>query len=88
MGSLSPGAVLLYKAIEQCCGIGVKEFNFLQGNEGYKWKWTKSSRTLYTVEMYNSTPRGFLLKLKDKIRLFSKGVVGSIKHNKGYSGKS
>jgi len=78
-GSLSPGAVLLYKSIEQCCEIGVKEFNFLQGDEGYKWKWTKNSRTLYTVDMYNSTVRGLTSRLMTKVRLLVKGVVGCMR---------
>jgi len=72
--TLSPGVVLLYKAIEQCCKIGIKEFNFLQGDEPYKWQWTKDSRTLYMVTMYNRTFSGALLKQKDKALMVAKNV--------------
>ena len=78
-GSLSPGAVLLYKAIEQCCKDGAKEFNFLQGDETYKWKWTKDSRRLYTVKMYNRSVRGSWLRQKDKMRSIAKAVYAFMK---------
>ena len=46
---LSPGSVLLFLVIEDCCSRGVTEFNFLQGNEGYKAIWTHESRILYQI---------------------------------------
>lgn len=76
---LSPGSVFLYKVIEECCNLGVKEFNFLQGNERYKWHWTKSSRTLYTVSFYNRTLAGIYLKQKEKAWSAAKGVVATLK---------
>lgn len=79
MGHLSPGAVLLYKAVEQCCEINIKEFNFLQGDEDYKWKWTKNSRDLYTVEMYNGTFAGRLSKYQDKLRSVVKCFMAKIR---------
>ncbi len=75
----SPGSILLYNVLKECCAKGVKEFNFLQGDESYKWQWTKDSRVLYTVTMYNSTFNGFLHKHKDKIKRFIKLLVGNFK---------
>lgn len=58
----SPGTVLLYKVIEECCAEGIGEFNFLQGNEGYKWQWTRESRELYSITIYNGTLMGTVLR--------------------------
>ncbi len=79
-GSLSPGVVLLYKAIEQCCKMGIQEFNLLQGDEAYKWKWTKDSRSLYMVTMYNRTLSGTILKQKEKTRLIAKKLYVFLKN--------
>ncbi|ROT98383.1 GNAT family N-acetyltransferase [Marinobacter sp. R17] len=60
---LSPGSVLLYKVIEDCCARGVKEFNFLQGGESYKKVWAKDSRDLYQCILYNDRFRAEILKM-------------------------
>jgi len=41
---LSPGTVLLSMVIEDCIGRGLKQFEFLRGEEGYKSRWTDSAR--------------------------------------------
>ena len=71
----SPGTVLLYKVIEECCELGVKEFNFLQGDENYKWQWTKESRTLHAVTIYNRTLVGAVMKQKEKVYSMLKKIV-------------
>ena len=76
-GALSPGAVLLYKSLEQCCLMGVTEYNFLQGDEAYKWKWTKDSKTLYSVDMYNKTLNGIVLKYQNKFRDMLKALLSN-----------
>ena len=59
---LSPGTVLLFLAIEDCCSRGITEFNFLQGNERYKDIWTRESRVLYQIVLTSGTMRSFMLK--------------------------
>ena len=77
----SPGTVLLYKVIEECCNSGVKEFNFLQGDEGYKWQWTKESRRLQNVTIYNRTLAGAVLKQKEKAFSAVKRIAFLFKNN-------
>lgn len=54
----SPGTVLMYKVIEEAFSSGLKEFDFLRGNESYKYGWTKSERPLYSALAYRKTVRG------------------------------
>jgi len=77
--AISPGTVLLYKVIRECCNSELEEFNFLQGDEKYKWQWTKESRTLFSMQIYNRTLGGILSKYKDKMRLAAKELVGIFK---------
>lgn len=69
---MSPGTVLIYNVIEECYGKGIVEFNFLQGDEDYKWFWTKERRTLYSIESCNSTVKGVCSKIairsKEKLK--------------------
>lgn len=58
---LSPGSVLLHLVLEDCCKRGLKEFNFLQGDENYKEGWTKKSRSLYHCVLKMDTIRAHLL---------------------------
>lgn len=54
----SPGTVLMYKVIEETFTRKLKEFDFLRGNESYKYGWTKSERPLYSAVTYRKTLRG------------------------------
>ena len=47
--SLGPGTVLLSRVIEWCCRNGVEEFDFLQGDEDYKFRWSSGRRELSRV---------------------------------------
>ena len=42
--SHSPGMVILYEVIREAFAGDFREFNFLQGEEEYKYKWTKTHR--------------------------------------------
>lgn len=53
--ALRPGTVLLSLSIEAACDAGASEFNFLQGDEAYKFEWTTTVRHLMNVEI--SAPR-------------------------------
>jgi len=75
-GHLSPGSVLLFLVIEDCCLRGMKEFNFLQGNESYKLFWAKDSRVLYRAELLNDTFRANTLNALEKGKwLLKKGLT-------------
>jgi len=58
---LSPGSVLLFLVMEDCCSRGITEFNFLQGSESYKKVWTDESRVLYRSVLNRGTWRSRLL---------------------------
>jgi CelD/BcsL family acetyltransferase involved in cellulose biosynthesis len=42
---VSPGTLLLGRAIEQAMQQGAREFHFLRGNESYKYEWGATDRT-------------------------------------------
>lgn len=75
--ALSPGAVLLSCVIQWCCENSLEELDFLQGNEDYKFHWTKQSRTLMQASMGASSPlaqlsaqvESTLRSFKDRIRI-------------------
>lgn len=73
--SMSPGSVLLYKVIQECCELGVHEFNLLQGNEGYKSTWTKEYRNLHSVFHYNKTVAGQLSRFCSNTKRMIKNSI-------------
>lgn len=68
----SPGAVLLFMVLEDSCGRGIGEFNFLQGDESYKGVWTQDSRPLFRVVFSRGTLRAKVLGGLDRLRSFPK----------------
>ena len=58
---LRPGTVLVYRTIAWLCDAGAAEFNFLQGDEPYKFEWTSDTRPLMQVEAGLSAVRSKLL---------------------------
>lgn len=86
----SPGAVLLYKVIEDCCARGVEEFNFLQGGEGYKKVWAKDSRDLYRSILYNTGWRSKIIKaisvFKAAVKIFLKKMCFLVSDYRGKYG--
>jgi CelD/BcsL family acetyltransferase involved in cellulose biosynthesis len=56
-----PGTVLLYRTIAWLCEAGAIEFNFLQGDERYKFEWTADARQLLQMEARLSPVRSRLL---------------------------
>lgn len=53
---LGPGAVLLAHVIEWCCENGVPVFDFLQGNEDYKYRWADSVQPLAQATVVADRP--------------------------------
>lgn len=75
-GDLSPGSVLLFLVIEDCCSRGVTEFNFLQGDESYKGIWTDESRVLYRSVLSRGTWRSRLLDSLEQAKRIHKSAQG------------
>ncbi len=59
---LSPGTVLLFKLISWCADNGVREFDFMRGDEDYKDKIANGTRTLTTFS-FTKTARGQVAQL-------------------------
>jgi CelD/BcsL family acetyltransferase involved in cellulose biosynthesis len=73
---LSPGSVLLTHAIDWCCENGVHTFDFLQGNEDYKYRWANHVQPLARAIVVADRPLALGLdklerlgkSLKDRLR--------------------
>jgi CelD/BcsL family acetyltransferase involved in cellulose biosynthesis len=87
-GKYSLGTLLFHHCIKAAFDNGVDEFDFLQGDEAYKYDWTKRKRTNVKISIYNTTFKGRLLHLidsgKNKSRDIAKGVYNLIKIKKDY----
>ena len=59
----SPGSVLLQETIREAFEGGYSEYNFLQGDEGFKYRWTSHARPLYALDLYNRTYRGRISRI-------------------------
>lgn len=59
-GRFSPGAVLLQETIREAYERGYQEYNFLQGEESFKVRWTQSVRSLYAIDVFNDSALGWL----------------------------
>ena len=56
----SPGSVLLQETIREAFDRGLTEYNFLQGDEPFKYRWTQEARALYAVDLFNRSLCGYL----------------------------
>lgn len=54
---ISPGTLLLDYAIRLAIEEDMREFDFLRGNEEYKFKWTKSARRNLRIMLFNSSSK-------------------------------
>jgi CelD/BcsL family acetyltransferase involved in cellulose biosynthesis len=66
--AFSPGMVMLNEAIQEAFAGNHLEFNFLQGEEEYKYKWTKDQRILYDFSVYQNNMRSRALYTKDILK--------------------
>jgi CelD/BcsL family acetyltransferase involved in cellulose biosynthesis len=72
----SPGLVLMFRMLEHYFSRGFGEFNFLQGEEDYKFLWTSTSRELFGLDLYSGSLRSRVISgissakniLKDHMR--------------------
>lgn len=79
--SQGAGSVIICEAIREAFDESAMEFDFLRGGEAYKNTWTKTSRELFNVRLYNDTLYGNISKFSHKTRSYVKRVI----NNYGYS---
>ena len=59
LGSHGLGTVLMGDVMEDAAGrLGLREFDFLRGDEEYKTRWTSLARTTWTVHVWRQCWRG------------------------------
>ncbi len=51
----SVGLVLLARTVQDAFGEGLKEFDFLRGNEGYKGDWSRGERWTIQIRLWRGT---------------------------------
>jgi len=72
--SLRPGTVILAFAVELACDSGLIEFNFLQGDEPYKFEWTTTVRHLTRVEFVSPRLKPKAVALARRSARFAKRI--------------
>lgn len=72
----SPGLLHINSLIEECYRIGVTTFDFLRGEERYKYEWTGDQVTLYSLQMANAAPAA---KIKSTARAFLRSAANVLR---------
>lgn len=70
-----PGIVLITETIREACETGCREYNFLQGDELYKYTFTRKARVLFDCHVYNTTLSGRVAHGAFKLRECLKAAV-------------
>ena len=85
--NFSPGRLLLFNLIRNSFHQGLREFDFLNGPEAYKYDWTIEEHQVYELIAFRRTPRGIGIYAAYKARqrarssvLIRKGVRWVRKH--------
>jgi CelD/BcsL family acetyltransferase involved in cellulose biosynthesis len=71
----SPGTVLLGETIREAFATGCREFNFLQGDEDYKRRWTKLRRDLFELLFYRRSLTGIVSRVMIRSRSAAKRLL-------------
>jgi CelD/BcsL family acetyltransferase involved in cellulose biosynthesis len=70
LARLSPGVVLMRHSIEDAIASGLRYYDFLRGDESYKFRWTTTARTTTTLLVARSPlARAYVAALNMKTRL-------------------
>jgi CelD/BcsL family acetyltransferase involved in cellulose biosynthesis len=77
--SLGPGTTIIYETLQEAFACNYQEFNFLEGDEQYKFEWTKKQRVMYTATVYQNSFRGRLLGIIDRLLGIIKRVKKSLR---------
>lgn len=62
----SVGSILMYRLIQLSCQEGYEVFDFMRGNEGYKWLWGAEEKSNVRYTVFNNKARSLLFKLVRK----------------------
>jgi len=60
---LSPGKVVLALRVTEAIEKKVKEFDFLFGDEDYKFAWSTGQRQIYQLEIKTGSPKRYIYKI-------------------------
>jgi len=66
------GSAILFNMVEEAFQRNCIEFDFLRGGEEYKGSWTEHARAQYTVNIYNSSVTGQMIRETGKVRALAK----------------
>jgi len=66
------GSAIIFNMVEEAFQRNCIEFDFLRGGEEYKGSWTEHSRTQYTINIYNSSVTGQMIRETGKVRALAK----------------
>lgn len=69
------GSAILLNIVEEAFQRGCTEFDFLRGGEEYKGSWTEYARPQYTVNIYNRSLLGQIIKKTGQMRALAKRWV-------------
>lgn len=72
---LSLGTVLFRYAIEKAIQEGMKEFDFLRGDERYKYKWASDVRNNLVISIYNRGVKSTIAYFADNLRASTKKAL-------------
>jgi CelD/BcsL family acetyltransferase involved in cellulose biosynthesis len=61
-GRFGPGIVLMYYSIRNAIQQKMKEYDFLPGDEAYKFKWSNAVRQSYTYTFFNTSAKSNLYR--------------------------
>lgn len=78
----SVGNLLLWKVLEECVEKGISEYDFMQGDESYKFDWTDKQRQNINVRFVNNKPSSKLISLAIDALGISKSYVRKIIPNR------
>ncbi len=78
---LSPGFLLFSYCIENAISEGAVEFDFLKGEEAYKYKWTNEKKTNYEMNIYRKNLKNKLLYIRDKLTIIGKSKIKELLFN-------
>jgi len=72
----SPGELLIMESVQDAFRNDMREFDFMNGDEAYKFKWTNQVRTNKQIRAYKRTPSGYLASVwVERIRRCMSGAV-------------
>ena len=72
----SPGLTLMALVIEYAISKGLKEYDFLRGDEEYKWKWTNDYRMTISFSIFQQKLSSGIRVVLDNLRM---EIVRSLK---------